>query len=230
MVGSLERQTMADPTERTPELFLGRLQNLAASFELKPTSHGFWSLHFMNRSLYMLDAPRSTEELARATKRSQGMIVSYLCLAEELRLVTRRGGRWSLTDLGKTYVAQRKPESPDWVSPEQIAILFQVVRENPFANSVLFRVYKLVEACAPSQGAPPPPGEPSLNSQEEDEERLLGDALAMGLVAKEGGRHRATYDGAAFLRWHPLIWGNCDIPRGWIALYPIGHIRKAGPR
>ncbi|UCF81042.1 MAG: hypothetical protein JSV08_01055 [Acidobacteriota bacterium] len=214
---------MADSTEHTPKFLLGRLQTLAASFELKPTSHGFWSLHFLNCFLYMLNAPRSTEELAHSTKRSQSMLVSYLYLAEELRLVARRGGRWSLTDAGKTYVVQRKSKSPDWVSPEQVAILVRIVRANPIASGALLRVCALVETfLASSQGAPPPAGG-------EDEEMLLGDALAMGLVAKEGNRYRATCDGAAFLRWRPLVWGKYDIPRGWLALYPIEYFRKTDP-
>jgi hypothetical protein len=128
--------------------FFTRLRNLADFMSLKPSNHGLWNIHLLNRLLYVIDKPKSNDELAASSKLSKSTVGSYLRLAEELLLVlATEDKKWDLTDTGKVLVGNREPLSPvDFISNDQSRILQGVIIRNPFASGAIFGIYTVVEA------------------------------------------------------------------------------------
>ncbi len=138
--------------EYSPELvldsFFARLKNLADFITLKPTNHGLWNIHLLNRLLYVLENPKSKDELVKTCGLSKSTIGSYLRLAQELLLVSEtEGKRWNLTDTGKRFVWNKDLQPPvEFISNDQSRVLQNVIIRNPFASGAIFGIYTVVEA------------------------------------------------------------------------------------
>lgn len=129
------------------ENFFIRLKNLANFITLKPTNHGLWNIHLLNRIFYVLDVPKSKGELVTACGLSKSTVGSYLRLAQELLLISEAEGKWALTGTGKKFVWNRDPKGPlEYISNDQSKILQNVIIQNPFASGAIFGIYTIVEA------------------------------------------------------------------------------------
>lgn len=129
------------------ENFFTRLKTLANFIVLKPTNHGLWNIHLLNRILYVLENSKSKDELARISGLSKSTVGSYLRLAEELLLICEDKRKWFLTDTGKKYVWNKDPQAQiEFVSNEQSKILQNSIIQNPFASGAILGIYTIVEA------------------------------------------------------------------------------------
>jgi len=128
------------------ETFFLRFRNLADFITLRPSNHGLWNIHLLNRVLYLLEAPKTSRELSRSVGISESTVQSYMSLARELLLVRKHDKLWSLTEVGKKFVWNRDPSAPDRISEEQSAVLQDVIVHNPFASGAIFGIYTIVES------------------------------------------------------------------------------------
>jgi len=127
--------------------FFVRLKILSNFISLKPTNHGLWNIHLLNKILYILDNPKSDSELIKDSGVSKSTAQSYLKLAQELLLVNKINEKWALTETGKKYVCKRNAQAPiEVVSDEQSHILQNIIIHNPFESGAIFGIYTVVES------------------------------------------------------------------------------------
>ncbi|MDO9547517.1 MAG: hypothetical protein Q7J65_00950 [Candidatus Marinimicrobia bacterium] len=113
---------------------------------LKPSNHGLWNLHLLNRIIYSLENKQSIENLVQNTDLSRSTVGSYLRLSNELGLTIRKP-LVELTNLGFKYFEKKDPLKPiDFISDEQIEILKDHITQNPFYSPATFGIYSAVEA------------------------------------------------------------------------------------
>jgi hypothetical protein len=126
--------------------FFARLRGTSTLITLRPADHGLWSIHLLNRLLYVLENIRTRKVLSKQTGLSESTIGSYLRLAQELHLIEKKDKESSLTDLGKKYVWSREPRAPEeHVSDDQAKVLQDFIIKDPFASRVILGIYTIVE-------------------------------------------------------------------------------------
>lgn len=115
---------------------------------IKPKDYGVFSLGAINRTLIELLNGEMTEK-SISTKTNLSIHTTHLHLqtASELGLVRRRNNNYFLTDLGDEYVSARNlGRLQDQISDEQAELLRRYVARFPFASSVVFGIYAIVES------------------------------------------------------------------------------------
>jgi len=113
---------------------------------LKPSNHGLWNLHLLNRILYSLTMDIAIDELIKKTGLSKSTVGSYIRLSTELGL-TNKNQKISLTNLGKNYVNNRNKSAPkEYICDEQTEILKEHILKNPFSSPAIYGIYSVVEA------------------------------------------------------------------------------------
>jgi hypothetical protein len=133
--------------EEVLEGFFSRMQSTASFMTLKPSNHGLWNIHLLNRILYALDKPKGIPDLQKISSLSKSSVASYLRLAAELLLVRQEASQWALTDEGRKYVWNRAVNMPpEHLSDEQGAVLQEVIVQNPFSSGAISGIYTLVES------------------------------------------------------------------------------------
>lgn len=203
--------------ESVLESFFARLKSLAGFISLKPTNHGLWNLHLLNRILYILEEPESKDRLAKTSSLSKSTIGSYLSLAQELLLVNENEGQWYLTDIGKEFVCNKDPEAPvELISEEQSKVLQNVIIQNPFGSGAIIGIYAIVEALFNlSKNTYPVPRdlltdhfrkssgryfEWSSTKTADDSMRMYSNyAIDIGLMGRMGDKYYLTPDGIRFI-------------------------------
>jgi hypothetical protein len=197
--------------------FFERLQGLASFMALKPTNHGLWNLHLLNRVLYVLSSQQTIAELSSESGLSRSTTLSYVALASELGLVRREKHHCSLTDTGVRYVFDKDPSAPiDHISDSQAKVLQAAIVENPFGSGAILGIYTAVESVyALSKNTYPVPLEHFAEYFRQSAGRLydwssrktLVDSLRMysnyaidlGLLGRIGDKFYITPDGVRFV-------------------------------
>lgn len=182
---------------------------------IKPSNHGLWNLHLLNRIIYSVNAGATTSALHEKTGLSSSTIKSYIRLSTELGL-TNRNKKISLTRLGKIYVNNRKKSSPmDYISDQQTDVLKEYIIKNPFSSPAIYGIYSVVETIfALSKNYYPVPLREAANyfgylsgKKSEWDKKASGDAFVMysnygidlGLLAKIGKEYYITPSGIKFM-------------------------------
>ncbi len=133
------------PFELLQKYYL-RVQAIARLTNLKPSNHGLWNLHLLNRLLYQLDNALSSEQLAEKAKISKSTVNSYLRLSTEIGLTNRKPSI-SLTDLGRKYISAREVDKPvDYLGEKQVDLLKEYIIQNPFFSPAIYGIYTSVES------------------------------------------------------------------------------------
>ncbi|MBI4339267.1 MAG: hypothetical protein HY680_04875 [Chloroflexi bacterium] len=144
------RASGVEPVQYSPadvlQEFFSRMQSVARFVSIKPNDNGLWNIYLVHRVLYALLDMSSAQEVAAVTGLSRKSVMNHLRFAEDLFLVRRRGGGWSLTESGARYVVARDARAPvDAISDEQRRTLREFVVKDPFASPTVFGVYSVVE-------------------------------------------------------------------------------------
>lgn len=125
--------------------FYFRVKAISQLISLKPSNHGLWNLHLLNRILYSINNETKLSDLISKTKLSKSTIGSYLRLADELGL-TKLKPNIILTELGNKYVKIRDiSKSIEFISDAQTDILKDHITHNPFSSPAIFGIYSAVE-------------------------------------------------------------------------------------
>ncbi len=114
---------------------------------VKPRDYGVFSLGVINRTLLELSNGETTEKhIATNTNLSVHTTHLHLQTASEFGLVRKRNNNFFLTDLGDEYISVcDEGKLRDQISDKQAELLRQYVAKFPFASSMVFGIYAIVE-------------------------------------------------------------------------------------
>ncbi len=195
--------------------FYFKVKAVSSLVNLKPSNHGLWNLHLLNRILYSINDKINIQELINSTKLSKSTINSYLRLSSELGL-TRTKPTIILTDLGRSFVKSRDKENPvEYISDEQTELLKAHIINKPFSSPAIYGIYSAVETIfiLSKNYYPVPLGKASnffsilTGKQNEWANKAARDAFIMysnygidlGLVAKVDRNYYITPSGIKFI-------------------------------
>jgi len=139
------------PVEYKPEEvlkeFFQRFIGLSRFATLKPSDHGLWSIHLINRVARALASCQTVADIAAKTGLSKRSIANHLRFLKELCLADNSRGKYTLTELGHEYVRSMPSHLPDHrLSEEQAALLSEFIIRNPFASPTIYGIFTVVEA------------------------------------------------------------------------------------
>ncbi len=122
-----------------------KVKAIAKLISLKPSNHGLWNLHLLNRILYSVETDVTIQEVSRKTQLSKSTVSSYVRLSTELGLI-HGNPKITLTDLGKRYVGSRDQSVPtEYICDEQTDILRNHIIQNPFGSPAICGIYLATE-------------------------------------------------------------------------------------
>ncbi|RKZ31926.1 hypothetical protein DRQ36_00370 [bacterium] len=122
-----------------------KVKAISKLITLKPSNHGLWDLHLLNRILYSIGSGTTIEKLTKPTELSRSTVRSYLRLSSELGL-TKTRPKVTLTELGKEYVDNIERDKPiNYISDIQTDIIKEYITTNPFGSPAIFGIYSAVE-------------------------------------------------------------------------------------
>jgi hypothetical protein len=125
--------------------YYSKVSAIARLVEIKPSNHGLWNLHLLNRILYSMSEKTSIEKLPSSSGLSKSSVGSYLRLSSELGL-TRKDPLPELKEMGKEYVKRKQKDGQvDFLSDEQVELLKNYIVKNPFVSPAIFGIYSAVE-------------------------------------------------------------------------------------
>ncbi len=129
------------------QAFFQQLRSLSKFVSVRPSDHGIWNLHLINRTLQALETQDSIASIGRAVSLSARSVGNHLRFAAELRLVERRGRNYVLTELGGEYNARADGASASaQLSEGQAECLRNFIVRDPFASPAVFGIYTMVDA------------------------------------------------------------------------------------
>ncbi|MCE5249031.1 hypothetical protein LLG96_02300 [bacterium] len=195
--------------------FYFKVKAITILINLKPSNHGLWNLHLLNRILYSLNTESTIKELEKKTGLSKSTISSYLRLSTELGLTIIKP-KVSLTHFGSNYNGKRNKSAPiEFISEEQTEVLKEYITKNPFSSPAIFGIYSAVETIfALSKNFYPVPLKDAVKyfrylsgKQSEWAVKASNDAFIMysnygidlGLLAKIGRDYYITPGGIKFI-------------------------------
>lgn len=195
--------------------FYLRIKAITKLISLKPSNHGLWNLHLLNRILYSIRGENTIKDIIPHTGLSKSTIGSYLRLSSELGLTITKP-KITLTQLGLKYVSKRDLVAPvEFISDEQTEILNEYITQNPFFSPAIFGIYSVVETIfALSKNYYPVPLKEAVKyytyltgKQSEWAAKAANDAFIMysnygidlGLLAKIGRDYYITPSGIRFI-------------------------------
>lgn len=116
---------------------------------VKPKDYGVFNLALINRSLVELQKGEVTEkDIAERTSLSSNTTRLHLQTAIEFDLVRKRFRNYSLTDLGDRYVnLSNQGKLKNQLSDGQAELLRLHIAKSPFASSMIFGIYSMVESA-----------------------------------------------------------------------------------
>lgn len=205
---------MYSPYELLKNYFF-KVKAISNLISLKPSNHGLWNLHLLNRILYQLNKSTPIDSLVLKVGLSKSTVNSYLRISTELGL-TMTKPNIDLTELGRNYVKNKENDKPiDHIGDAQTEILSGFITQNPFYSPAIYGIYSAVESIfALSKNFYPVPLKEASSyftlitgKQNEWAEKAKKDAFIMysnygldlGLLAKMGRNYYLTPAGIKFI-------------------------------
>lgn len=132
---------------RVLEAFFSSFSEIAPFVALRPMDYGVWNIRLINRVIYALPERNTIAQLRALSGLTASTVSNLLKLGQELKLVSRLGKHFVLTDLGASYVQARDSSLPvNALSEGQTELLRTYIVKDPFASRTIFGVFSLVEA------------------------------------------------------------------------------------
>lgn len=127
--------------------FFQRLRPIVNFITIKPSDHGLWNIHLINKTIYTLASLSQVSSIAAHLGKSPKTVSNQLRFAEELCLVTSLKSRYYLTDLGNKFVLSKDKGYPDdYLSEQQAAMIRDFIIKDPFKTSTIFGIYVMAES------------------------------------------------------------------------------------
>lgn len=134
-----------------PEIILLKyfenFRELASFLKIQSGDYGVVRLGLIKNTLRYLSEGLALSEIFRLEKKSEKTIRNKISVAQLLNLVSKFKNTFYLTDLGNKFVGLDNDKIiDDRLNYEQIELLSDFLKENPFYSSITYTIFALVEA------------------------------------------------------------------------------------
>ena len=121
-------------------------RELSYFLKIQSADYGVVRLGLLKSTLKLLSSGKSTQEISQAEARSEKTIRNRLSVASLLGLVSKFRGKYFLTDFGTAFLDADEPSlSDDRLSDNQVELLSNFVKENPFYSSITYTLSAIIE-------------------------------------------------------------------------------------
>jgi hypothetical protein len=133
-----------------PEIILSRyyenFKELSSFLKIQSGDYGVVRLGLIKNTLSYLGQGLSLKEICNLENKSEKTIRNKISIAQLLNLVSKFKNTFFLTELGIRFVDLGENIVDDRLNQEQIELLSNFLKENPFYSSVTYTVFSLIES------------------------------------------------------------------------------------
>lgn len=133
-----------------PEVILSKyyenFKELSAFLRIQSGDYGVVRLGLLKNTLSYLGEGLGIKEISKLENRSEKTIRNKISVAQLLNLVSKFKNTFFLTDLGNQFVDLGQKIIDDRLNQEQIELLSNSIKENPFFSSITYTIFSLIEA------------------------------------------------------------------------------------
>jgi hypothetical protein len=125
--------------------YYNNFKELSAFLKIQPGNWGVTRLYLLKSTLLNLDKGYSLPKIAEVENKSIKTIKNRLAVAELLGLVEKSRGIFSFTKRGKEIIKLNDNISEEIFNVEQIGLISDFVKENPFYSQITFSIMSVVD-------------------------------------------------------------------------------------
>jgi len=133
-----------------PEIVLSKyyenFKELSSFLKIQSGDYGVVRLGLIKNTLNYLSQGVPIKEMCNLENRSEKTIRNKISIAQLLNLVSKFKNTFFLTELGTHFVDLGDTIVDDRLNQEQIELLLNFLKENPFYSSVTYTVFSLIES------------------------------------------------------------------------------------
>ncbi|MBK7986342.1 MAG: hypothetical protein IPK11_05360 [Ignavibacteria bacterium] len=120
-------------------------KDLSAFLKIQSGDYGVVRLRLIKSTLIYLGEGIELKEICRIENKSEKTIRNKISIAQLLGLVNKFKNNFYLTDLGNEFVRMGENIIDDRLNDEQVELLSNSIKENPFFSSVTYSIFSLIE-------------------------------------------------------------------------------------
>jgi hypothetical protein len=121
-------------------------KELSSFLKIQSGDYGVVRLGLIKNTLSYLGQGVSLKEICNLENKSEKTIRNKISIAQLLNLVSKFKNSFFLTELGTRFVDVGENIVDDRLNQEQIELLSNFLKENPFYSSVTYTVFSLIES------------------------------------------------------------------------------------
>ncbi len=121
-------------------------KELSSFLKIQSGDYGVVRLGLIKNTLSYLGQGLSLKEISKLENKSEKTIRNKISIAQLLNLVSKFKNSFFLTELGTHFVDLGEKIVDDRLNQEQIELLSNFLKENPFYSSVTYTVFSLIES------------------------------------------------------------------------------------
>ncbi len=125
--------------------FYERFRSLSHFLEIRSGDYGVVRLGLLKSTLQLLADGNSISQICSTENRAEKTIRNRLSVAAHLGLVSRLRHEYYLTDFADEFLQQGNAAIDDEFSSEQIEILSDFVRNNPYFSPITYTILSMLE-------------------------------------------------------------------------------------
>ncbi len=120
-------------------------KELSTFLKIQSGDYGVVRLGLIKNTLSYLGEGLALKEVCKLESRSEKTVRNKVSVAQLLGLVNKFKNTFYLTELGNQFVQADKKIVDDRLNQEQIELLSNYVKENPFYSSITYTIFSLIE-------------------------------------------------------------------------------------
>ncbi|HET7119175.1 MAG TPA: hypothetical protein VFI29_21960 [Hanamia sp.] len=133
-----------------PELVLSKyyenFKELSSFLKIQSGDYGVVRLGLIKNTLHHLSRGISLKEICNLENKTEKTIRNKISIAQLLSLVSKFKNVFFLTELGNKFVNLGENIVDDRLNREQIELLSDFLKENPFYSSITYTIFSLIES------------------------------------------------------------------------------------
>ncbi len=120
-------------------------KELSAFLKIQSGDYGVVRLGLIKNTLSYLGEGISLKEICKLENKSEKTIRNKVSVAQLLGLVNKFKNNFYLSDLGNQFVELGEKIVDDRLNEEQVELLSNSIKENPFYSSITYTIFSLIE-------------------------------------------------------------------------------------
>jgi hypothetical protein len=133
-----------------PEIVLSKyydnFKELSAFLKIQAGDYGVVRLGLLKNTLYKLSEGLTIAEISKQENKSEKTIRNKISVAQLLNIVGKMKENYYLTDFGNQLIELGEKIVDDRFNQEQIDLLSNFVKDNPFSSSITYSILSLIES------------------------------------------------------------------------------------